>query len=514
MLLAWQSNFAYRDFLHAYRIGMPNDEFRHFFNLRYASTAKAMSRLNIDAAMKYLSAFYGKTGRPALMQSQILRAFILMDRIGTTSTTSFVSRLRSDPDLAALAGLSPNQVPSVGSFYDFQYRFWTQPRDEMHLGVNDVLPCDRNSNARDEVFTTYKKDGIGDDGKLPDSNRSITQECENIIRNGRSFPNSYGYNFQELLRILGVSSSREAGLLECVTTISGDGTCFHAHASPNGHHRCDCLERGITNCTCDRRFTDPDATWGYDSDLDEFFYGHTIYTLTSHNAAAHVDLPMHIRVLSARRHDSASGLICLHEFFTACPDSGIKNVCLDSAHDNMPTYRLFNDVWHVNPLIDLNVRRLKKKVIQDNITYDTDGTPVCHAGCRMIYEGKDFKNNRLKFRCPLAAAHKDLDSCPCRSNCSSSSYGRTVYVKNTDDIRLYPPIPRESKLYKTIYKDRTSCERVNNRILNDYHLSTYRGRSAMRVFFFAICAAINIHLDAQLKVVPDSAYDHIEDYTV
>jgi hypothetical protein len=36
----------------------------------------------------------------------------------------------------------------------------------------------------------------------------------------------------------------------------------------------------------------------------------------------------------------------------------------------------------------------------------------------------------------------------------------------------------------------------------------------MRVFFFAICAAINIHLDAQLKVVPDSAYDHIEDYTV
>ncbi|MBQ7485994.1 MAG: hypothetical protein IJT77_00675, partial [Clostridia bacterium] len=60
--------------------------------------------------------------------------------------------------------------------------------------------------------------------------------------------------------------------------------------------------------------------------------------LTAYNPDHHVDLPMHIRILSARRHDSASGLICLHEFFSSNPDYGIQNVCLDSAHDNMPTY--------------------------------------------------------------------------------------------------------------------------------------------------------------------------------
>lgn len=47
--------------------------------------------------------------------------------------------------------------------------------------------------------------------------------------------------------------------------------------------------------------------------------------------------------------------------------------------------------------------------------------------------------------------------------------------------------------------NRTGSERVNNRILNDYHLHDMRIHGKKRYSFFAIIAGINIHLDARLK---------------
>ena len=66
-------------------------------------------------------------------------------------------------------------------------------------------------------------------------------------------------------------------------TLSGDGTCVHPHAPPFGHKLCNCLEKGITGCSCKRHFSDPDARW--DSDEEAFYFGHTLYMLCSHNAS-------------------------------------------------------------------------------------------------------------------------------------------------------------------------------------------------------------------------------------
>ena len=64
---------------------------------------------------------------------------------------------------------------------------------------------------------------------------------------------------------------------------------------------------------------------------------------------------------------------------------------------------------------------------------------------------------------------------------------------------LYTPVPRGTTEYKKIYNNRTGSERVNNRILNDYHLHDMRIHGKKRYSFFAIIAGINIHLDARLK---------------
>jgi hypothetical protein len=47
-------------------------------------------------------------------------------------------------------------------------------------------------------------------------------------------------------------------------------------------------------------------------------------------------------------------------------------------------------------------------------------------------------------------------------------------------------------------RERTAAERVNNRILHHYGLEDSKVRGKKRISFFAIVAAFNVHLDAQL----------------
>jgi len=69
---------------------------------------------------------------------------------------------------------------------------------------------------------------------------------------------------------------------------------------------------------------------------------------------------------------------------------------------------------------------------------------------------------------------KHLASCPYASECSHSNYGRTVCIKNDSGLRFQTAVPRDSELYRSIYSERTACERVNNLVLNDYLLQNLK----------------------------------------
>lgn len=279
-------------------------------------------------------------------------------------------------------------------------------------------------------------------------------------------------------------------------TLSGDGTCVHSHASPYGHKVCKCTENSVFHCSCKRHFSDPDAHWGWDSDKETFYFGHTLYMLCSHNAKVGIDLPLHIRFLDARRHDSVSAIVSLREFKTINPDIPVRDICLDSAHDNYATYKLCRQ-WDIRPFIDLNSNRGRPGSIPDSISIDGDGTPLCMAGFRMVNWGYCKQKHSRKWRCPLACGK--ISSCSCKEKCSASPYGRCVYTKPDWDIRLYTPVPRGTDEYKKIYNNRTACERVNNRVLNDYHLHDMGIHTRKRYSFFTMIICINIHLDARLK---------------
>ena len=281
---------------------------------------------------------------------------------GVTSVTDWVQKLQDDELFAFLIGCCPGFLPPLGSYYDFIDRLWLQKTEPQKLGRKDFFPSGKNKKPSKKLSKGQK---------LPNRHAGIMELMERIALSDRDFPFHYEKAMQKLFLLAAVIPSIQAGLIS----------------------------------------SDDHSGRGWDSDLGCYYFGYTLYMLSYHNSEDHMNLPLHIRFLDARRHDSVSIFVAHMELRSLIPSLKIRNLCLDSAHDNYPTYRLCGK-W---------------------------------------------------------------------------------------DIRLYPPVPRGTAEYKKIYNNRTSSERVNDRVLNDYHLHQMGIHTRKRYTFFAILAGINIHLDARLK---------------
>ena len=124
---------------------------------------------------------------------------------------------------------------------------------------------------------------------------------------------------------------------------------------------------------------------------------------------------------------------------------------------------------------------------------------VCLSGWSFydLWWGYCKSRFRHKFRFPLKTGK--ITDCPCQAQCSTSNYERVVYIKSKDDPRFAFPILHDSEKWKEIYKNRTKCERINTRVLNDYNIQNLRIHTKRR--FFTMMACINTHLDARIKVL-------------
>lgn len=135
--------------------------------------------------------------------------------------------------------------------------------------------------------------------------------------------------------------------------------------------------------------------------------------------------------------------------------------------------------------------------LPDDITMDKESHPHCRCGAEMCNWGFNKDKEAIKYRCPFICGR--IRECKFACECSKSSYGKTIYVKREDDIRYFPNIPRDSDEYKSIYKERTASERVNNRVLNNYHLLDLKIRGTDHYSFWTMIIGICIHLDAWEK---------------
>ena len=491
----WQSHCEYRTIIKTFGRRLSRNNPVYGFDT-YETESQKLLNLNLDPILDVISGYYSTTGRPALHQAQILRSLILFVLLfnrtkAKTSLTSWVRDvLPKSISLTVLIGCTSfDELPPLGSYYDFMNRFWLASRDI--YSRNFLLPSGINRKKPEKI--------LGPDGKLvEDDERSrSTNDIVSDIMDGKPASNNPEAALQKIFFLLAVLPSMNLGLIDTHNlTLSGDGTAVVSHSSPYGRHPASCPSSCNYRSNCARHYSDPDAGWGWDSDIEDWYFGHTLYMLCCRNNTLKIELPIMMKFTGARRHDSKNFLFTIDDFGRHTYGLTPQNICLDSAHDNIPTYQLL-ERWDINALIDINSRSKSSDTTADDITFNKDGHPICRGGHEMCSWGNDPIKDAHKFRCPLKCGR--IDSCSFAEECSPGNYGRTVYIKNHGDLRFLPRIPRDSEEYKKIYSERTACERINNRVLNDYCLQHLKIRGKDHFSFWTMLIGICIHLDAQFK---------------
>ncbi|MGN0484313.1 MAG: transposase [Lachnospiraceae bacterium] len=490
----WQNHNAYRTLTHTYGRRLSRNNPKYAFD-SYHEEYQKLQNLNLDLAVDYIRGLYSDTGRPAKNQAQILRSMILFVLLfnktkAKTSLTSWVNEvLPETPSLMVLIGCtSKEELPPLGSYYDFMNRLWLGSRN--NYSRMTLLPSGKNGKKPDKV--------IGDDGKLAeDSSSESTKDIVISIKNGLPASANPEAALQKIFSLLAVHPSISLGLIDPDSlTLSGDGTAVVSHSSPHGRHLSSCSSSCPYRNNCPRHYSDPDASWGWDSSKKTWYFGHTLYMLCCRNNQLKIELPLLMKFTDARRHDSKNFLFAIDDFGRNTFGLSPKNICLDSAHDNIPTYELLEH-WDINALIDINGRSKTSEHAPNDITFNKDGHPLCKAGHEMCSWGNDPVKDAHKYRCPLKCGR--IDSCPYAEECSPGNYGRTVYIKNHGDLRFQPRIPRDSQQYKDLYSERTACERINDRVLNNYCLQHLKIRGRDHFSFWTMLIGICIHLDARTK---------------
>jgi hypothetical protein len=152
-----------------------------------------------------------------------------------------------------------------------------------------------------------------------------------------------------------------------------------------------------------------------------------------------------------------------------------------------------------------------------DLTFEPDGTPLCPGGRRMRYQCYFTTKAAHFFACP--ATRKNgvgdwvfyADECPFAAPCApEKKMGYTRYIKSEADLRLFPPIPRDSKRFKTLYAQRSASERQNS-VADSYRVDRCHRNSAytlIRLAFVNICKHARIREAERTKKLSNQAQFH------
>jgi hypothetical protein len=137
----------------------------------------------------------------------------------------------------------------------------------------------------------------------------------------------------------------------------------------------------------------------------------------------------------------------------------------DKAYDVRELYTFIVEKMKSTPYIPINPRNQK-----DDKIFGPHGCPICDGGLEMKSTSRWVEGNRerIKFRCPIKASKKVAANfgytCPVKhpSYDRGKCYGCTKYLDVTDDARS--KVPRDSKKFKEIFKDRQIIEQYFSRL--------------------------------------------------
>ena len=463
-----------------------------------------MARLNLDSAIPILESVYSPVHRRTARDPVcMLRFMLLMALFKVSSITHWVKQVRSIPFLAILAGFAPDDIPGVGTCYDFMRRIINGPYQKPCPHITRRTKFNDGKHKRNIKSEQKSKKGRTHEGCVPiDDQNPHQSQSETLIQKllpqaDQPRVNDFQKILDDLLIQTALKPSIEDGLISDLKnlTVSGDGSILASAASPHGKPTCSCRSKGthpegVYDCQHARLYSSPTATWCYDAYRACFVFGDRYYHLVTHQNGH--DFPLMTIMPGGNESDYTLSLKTFDRFLKATRENNLEmriNIfCGDGHHDSYAHYDYFA-AKQVIPVIPLAQKsKTPYPHLPENQTgscsdsptrLDTDGTPLCPAGLRMRHHYYNKRKKTHVYCCPVKrSTHRDgkyllvthLDECPQKQDCTpQSALGPLVYIKSETDRRLYPPILRESRQFKQLMKQRTATERCN--YLNDtYHL--------------------------------------------
>ena len=430
--------------------------------------------LDLSAVDRIMMDKYSVLGPEPRQPSSMLRSLLLMIKTKSPSITLWVSTLHTSPFYAILSGFEPDDVPGVGTFYDFMDRLWNldSPNFSDHLKP-PIVKRVKKPKVKGQKAASVEKETVAHlIARLSSTVFHVDDEA-------------YGTMFQIFRTCFLNESIRRGTIHPDQLHIAGDGTPVETAARFRSHHTCDCWKKGIFDCDCPRYFPQPDCDIGWDSSRERWYFGYDLYLLTDADSG----LPLFPFLNPASKHDSHGFCEAFFRFRALLPGLKPASLLLDSAHDSMAMYSLCQHE-NITPFIDLNLGNSKKTSDYHGVTIGPDGVPICSAGLKMKTNGNDLRRQYAKFRCPL----NYNGQCSCDNPCSDAKFGRTCSIPMADNIRLYTSPPRGSDEWKAMYNKRTSAERSNKLIKLDSLLELCKHRSTMLWYVRLYLVLMLLHL--------------------
>jgi hypothetical protein len=253
----------------------------------------------------------------------------------------------------------------------------------------------------------------------------------------------------------------------------------------------------------DDRRGDHDANWGKKTyrgkrkdgsawEKTVLWFGYKVHLLVD----SAYELPLAFKVTTASASDMPELVPMLEVMDERHPEvlERAEELAADKGYDSVANCMTPWDDYGIKPIID--IRNLWKGADEtrslfpdrvDTIVYDYRGTVSCicpESGEQRALAFQGFEDDResLKYRCPAAAYGYE---CKGRERCpgACTEHGRVVRVPLDTDRRIFTPLARSAKTWKTAYNRRTAVERVNSRIdqVLGFEHHSIRGLTKMRV---------------------------------
>lgn len=462
----------------------------------------ALLSLDLTPARSILAPCYAqrKGGRAPRDPLVLLRCFVAMALFGVSSFHRWTKRLRSEPELRLVCGFDrDDRGPGPSTLYDFVRRIadgpWKSNVPKNQRNVSQWLGA-RNQFRRNLRKEKLSRHGGAQSDLAQKAESKVTAWVDCALKNwSRAVPTTFAERLNRILHHCAVSTSAAKGLLGSLSQlcITMDGSALPSQARRRGKALCECKvnsQRDVPKkapkkdppqdanavaeetCEHDRLYADPLATFGWDSHREQYYFGHRMHAMfTYHNG---IDLPVYISVDGAHQPDVLAGLndleVCSKMLRRLHERMGVGHVIADIGYDAAGFYRL---IEHLGAAAVIPLHPNTKNVAPvSRLPLSENGAPLCPGSLEMRYHGYHRRHQTHVYHCPIKRPGKrdgkpffrvHAHECPLAVLCEpDSKMGPLLRLKSADDPRLNPRIPRQSQLFKDLYKRRTGTERFNS----------------------------------------------------